>query len=109
MNAYYDKNGQGCSNKGIVEAYFGESVKTVSGWERALERILSVLALIVSFLCSDLCRRIAKATSVAVCLVGFVGVIGAMERGTLGLGLGLLIGAILLGIEVLCLRPRHCK
>lgn len=109
MNAYYNKNEQVYSNKGIMEAYFGESVKTVSGWERALEGILSVLALIASVLCSDLCRRIVKAFSVAVCLVGFVGVIGAMERGTLGLGIGILIGMSFLGIEALCLRPRHRK
>lgn len=109
MNAYYDKNEQVYSNKGIMEAYFGESVKTVGGLERALGAILSALSLILSILTCDVVRRVAKALSVAVCLVGFVGVIGAMERGTLGLGLGILIGMLLLGLEVLCLRPRHRK
>ncbi len=109
MNAYYDKNEQVCSNKGIMEAYFGEAVKTVSPWDKMIGGILSVLSLIIGILSGDVCRRIAKAFSVAVCLIGFVGVIGAMERGTLGLGLGLCIGMLLLVIEFLCLRPHHRK
>ena len=37
----------------------------------------------------------------------FFGIIGAMERGVIGLGLGFLIGLAMIGIEVLCLRPQR--
>ena len=33
-----------------------------------------------------------------------IGIIGAMETGAIGLGFGLILGAALFGIEVLCLR-----
>lgn len=109
MNAYFDKNECFDSNKGIIEAYFGESVKSTGAWDRMLELVSHWVAILLSVLTSDLCRRITKALSVAVCLVCFVGIIGAMERGTLGLGSGVCIGLLLLCIEVLCLRPRYRK
>ena len=65
------------------------------------------LALLYTFLGARLsARTIAriKAVVVAVSLVLFVGIIGAMERGALPFGLGLLLGAGILGAQVLCLR-----
>lgn len=107
MNAYYNKNEAFDSNKRIIEAYFGESLKTAGTGQKVLDALFSWLSVFLRVLTCATARRIAKATAVAVTLVGFVGVIGAMERGVLGLGLGLAIGTILLGIEYLCLRPHR--
>ena len=107
MNAYYNKNEDFSSNKRIIEAYFGESVKRVGATERCLERLLCMLAALLRALTSTTARRITKATAVAITLVAFIGVIGAMETGAMSLGLGILVGAILLGIEYLCLRPQR--
>ena len=107
MNAYFDKNEAFVSNKRIMEAYFGEAVKTAGVGQKLLDGILSKLLLVLRILTCTAARRIAKATAVAVTLVSFIGVIGAMEAGSLSLGLGLAIGAILLAIEYLCLRPQR--
>ena len=49
--------------------------------------------------------RIArKVVTVALCLVGLIGIIGGMESGALSLPLGLLFGLLLVGAEFLCLR-----
>jgi len=47
--------------------------------------------------------RVAKAVTFSVVLFSFLGVVGAMEHGRLGIGSGLLISAVLLGLEYLCL------
>ena len=107
MNAYFEKNETIDSNKRIIEAYFGESVKTVGAGQKLLNSILSWLSVLLRVLSCTAARRIAKATAVAVTLVAFIGVIGAMETGALSLGLGLAIGTILLGVEYLCLRPQR--
>ena len=107
MNAYYNKNEAFDSNKRIIEAYFGESVRVQNRVQKLLEQVLYLLSALLQLLSSASVRRVAKVTSVAVLLVGFVGVIGAMESGALGLGAGLLIGAALVCLEILCLRPHR--
>ena len=107
MNAYFEKAESFDSNKRIMEAYFGEAVTTVGAGQKLLENLLSKLLWILRILTCTTVRRIAKATAVAVTLVAFIGVIGAMEAGSVSLGLGLVIGAALLGIEYLCLRPQR--
>ena len=107
MNAYFEKKETFDSNKRIIEAYFGEAVNTVGAGQKLLDSIVSWLAVILRVLTCTVARRIAKATAVAVTLVAFIGVIGAMETGALSLGLGLAVGAILLVIEYLCLRPQR--
>ena len=103
MNTCYHQPKDFISNKGIIDAYFGESAARVS----VGEKMLSMLLVLVRFLTCSTVRRIAKATAVAVTLVAFIGVIGAMESGFLSLGAGLFIGTFLLGIEYLCLRPHR--
>ena len=107
MNAYFENNNGYNSNSRIIEAYFGETLSQQRMHRRGAELLLSMLAALLSALTSAKARSILKALSVAVCLVGFVGIIGAMEQGTLGLGAGFLIGMLLVGIEYLCLRRRH--
>ena len=107
MNAYFENNGSFDSNSRIIEAYFSETVKPVSRARRMGESLISLLSALITCLTSAKTRSIAKAVSVALSLVGFVGIIGAMEHGTLSIGMGLLIGVGLLGIEYLCLRKRQ--
>lgn len=106
MNRYFDQNEIINSNKRIIEAYFSESVKPVSAWKKTWDSLLGmVLALLGALSCTTV-RRVAKAGAVAVTLLCFVGLIGAMEKGAIGLGTGVLLSLPLLGIEYLCLRPR---
>ena len=103
MNKYFDKNDMFNSNSRIYEGYFADVTNTKNSWKR----ISDFLFLILRFLSGQTVIRTVKTVAIALSLIGFVGIIGAMENGTLGLGAGLLIGTLLLAIEYLCLRGRH--
>lgn len=107
MNTYFDHNSEINSNKRIIDAYLAEQSVSVGAWKRRLEQALFILISVLRALTSCKARRIAKATSLSLCLVAFVGIIGAMERGVLPIGAGLLIGLAIIGVELLCLRPHH--
>ncbi len=101
MNRCCDENQFLNSNNRIFEGYFTEVAKREGAWRRSLRDAFGAVKKAV--LCAR-ARRTAKAVAFTGCLVGFVGIIGAMEAGSLALGTGLLLGAGLLLIEYLCLR-----
>ncbi len=103
MNRYMEQNSEFNSNRRIMEAYFGEAELRPSRALPVWERLLAILSAIRSFLTGVRVKRLVRPTLLSLCLFAFVGIIGAMERGTLGLGLGLLIGLCLIGLEYLCL------
>ena len=107
MNRYFDNNGLYSSNNRIFEGYFNDVTAQKTKLEKWLEKLSRVLFSILVFLSSATFVKALKCVGVAGALVGFVGIIGAMEQGTLGLGLGLCIGAALLLIEYLCIRGSH--
>ena len=107
MNRYFDKNDVFSSNNRIFESFFTDAPVQKTKLEKWLEKLSRVLFSILVFLSSAAFVKLAKCIGVAGSLVGFVGIIGAMEQGTLGLGIGLCIGAVLLLIEYLCLRGNH--
>ena len=103
MNISYQNNGQVYSNNDIFADYFNVGAKP-SKLRKAADAMLAALSLILTFLCAARTRAVARAIGFGLCLVSFVGIIGAMENGAISLGFGLVLGAALLGIEVLCLR-----
>ena len=104
MNTFYDKNRQSNSNSRIFQAYYGESAKAPSRRRMGVERLLAWLFSLYQTLVESRVCRIARVLTFSVGLIAILGVVGAMERGTLGLGLGLTVSLILIGIEYLCLR-----
>lgn len=107
MNTYFERDGEFNSNKRIIDAYLADQSVSVGAWRGRMEQVLFVLISILRVLTCEKARRICKAISLAVCLVAFVGIIGAMEHGVLSLGGGFLIGAALIAIEFFCLRPHR--
>ena len=107
MNTYFDHDSEFNSNKRIIDAYLAEQSVQPGAWRARLEQVLFVLLSILRVLTCAKARRICKALSLAVCLVAFVGVIGAMEHGILSLGAGFLIGLLIIAVEALCLRPHR--
>ena len=103
MNISYQNNGRIYSNNDIFGDYFNVSSRP-SKMRKAADTLLAALSLILSFLTAARTRVVARALGFGLCLVGFVGVIGAMEAGAISLGFGLLLGGAILGIEFLCLR-----
>ena len=107
MNTTFEKNSSFNSNNRIFEGYFEESAKSVGRLHRGLDSFLYIIASILTTLTSAKAIALFKVIGVACSLVGFVGIIGAVERGTLGMGAGFLLGALLIGVEYLCLRPKR--
>lgn len=103
MNISYQNNGRIYSNNDIFADYFNAGVRP-SKMRKAADALLAALSLILAFLTVARTRVVARAIGFGLCLVGFVGIIGAMETGAISLGFGLVLGALVLGIEVLCLR-----
>ena len=103
MNISYQNNGRIYSNNDIFADYFNVGARP-SKMRKAADAMLAALSLILTFLTTARARVIARALGFGICLVGFVGVIGAMETGAISLGFGLLLGGAILGIELLCLR-----
>ncbi len=106
MNTYYQENGQVNSNNDIFELYFYEGAKKAPAWKRAADRILALVSALIAILCGAHVRTALRVGGVALSLVGLIGVIGAMESGSLNLAVGVLLGAILVGLEYLCLRHK---
>jgi len=52
---------------------------------------------------------LAKVTVFTLCLVGTVGVVGAMELGRLSLSSGLFLSATMLAIQCLCFKRKKVK
>lgn len=97
------------SDFGIYEDFYA-GVRVPSGkLKKAGELLLCRLTALLHILCSSAVRRLAKTAAVALCLIGMIGVAGAMEIGNLPLGAGVLICAGLLIVEFLLLRRRKDK
>ena len=107
MNRYFDNNDQYISNKRIFEAYFTEKAVAPSSAKKALDSLLSILLSILAILSGSVAKRLYKVGAVVLCMIAFVGMIGAVERGTLSMGVAFLIGIALLGIEIICLKKRR--
>ena len=103
MNKYFEKNGSFHSNNRIYEGYFTEAeVRNGLG-----KKVFDLLLFIVNLLLNETFLRRAKLVVVAASLIGLIGVVGAMDAGSLGMGSGLLIGLVLILVEYLCLKGRH--
>lgn len=103
MNISYQNNEHIYSNNDIFADYFNAGARP-SKMRKAADAMLAALSLILTFLTAARTRVAARALGFGLCLVGFVGIIGAMEAGSISLGFGLVLGGAILGIELLCLR-----
>ena len=107
MNTTFEQNRSFNSNNRIFEGYFEESTQSIGKLRRRLDSFLYIIASILTAMTSAKAIALFKVIGVACSLVGFVGIIGAVECGTLGFGAGFLLGALLIGVEYLCLRPKR--
>jgi hypothetical protein len=107
MNSCFENNPRYHSNKRIIDAYLYQTEQVATGVQKRRETLLAILSAILSVLCNQTAVRVYRALGVTLSLVCMVGIIGAMESGNLGLFAGLLLGALAVGVEYLCLRPRR--
>ena len=106
MNRYFDKKQNFNSNSRIYQAFYADTERVTRRAPKWLEALTARLEKAAADGTLTRALRIAKAVTFSLVLVAFLGVVGAIEYGKLGLGAGLMISSILLGIEYLCLR-RH--
>ncbi len=99
MNKYFDRNDVFNSNSRTYEGCFTEA--------KAENHIWNFLLAALQIFSGHAFLQKIRVALVALSLIGFIGIIGAMEAGSLGTGTGLLIGALLLSVEYLCLKGRH--
>ena len=104
MNVQYQKKQHVDSNIDIIGSFLTNDRESVSSSQKAVDGALSLLAALLTFLSNTRVLAIVRVLTVAFCLVAFVGLIGAMECGAISLGLGVILGAVFLGIELLVLR-----
>ena len=97
MNAYYNDFQNKISDSRIIEGYFEElePVKTIG--QRMADAVKAIFS-------SALVRRFARPLSLTLSLVGVAGIIGAIERGRMGVFAGLLLGLLVIALEGLALR-----
>ena len=109
MNTTFEQNSNFNSKSRIYEGYFEESASRAGSIRRGLESFLYISASILTAMTSAKAIALFKVIGMAGTLVGFVGIIGAVEQGTLGMGAGFWLGTLLVGIEYLCLRSKRRK
>jgi hypothetical protein len=109
MNRSYTENKQFSSDCGIYEAFYTEVAEPALAGEKRLEAFLSYLLAIWQILTGATARRLAKVTVFTLCLVGTVGVVGAMELGRISLSSGLLLSAVMFAVQCLCFMRKKVK
>lgn len=101
MNRFCEEERVFHSNNRIFDGYFAEAASEKVNVKRTLRE---AWRLVKKAGASARVKRTAKAVAFTGCLLGMLGIIGAMETGSLALGTGVLLGLALLGVEYLCLR-----
>lgn len=109
MNRMDTKKGRMDSDFGIETVYYPELRTSCGRFRRRADALLLRLLALWQILTGATARRLAKAGCVALSLIGMIGVAGAMERGTVSLSAGLAVCAVLLAVELLCLRAGKTK
>ncbi len=107
MNASYNKKYDFDSNNRIYEGYFTEVKKEKSKLAKLLSSLLACLFGVWQLLSQVGVRRVVKVAMIPLLVIGFLGVACSVESGAIGFGLGLLLLALLLVAEFLCLRTKR--
>lgn len=106
MNTYYDNRKENNSNNDILKDLLVGKKRTSPTWKRNADSFLSLLAAMVAILTGTVARRVLRAVSFSFILLGMIALVASVEAGTLGIGMGCLLGLPLLALEFLCLRKQ---
>ena len=106
MNTCYNKNDYYNSNKGIIKAYLRSQQLSIANTKKRTD-VLVILRMLASFFCSEKAVVLYRVCGTVFSLVGMLGIIGGIEAGKIGVFSGLTLGACIVFIEYLCLRPRR--
>ena len=107
MNRYFEDKQDFNSNSRIFNAYYANQKNTDHTARNEIDTLCEALSKARKFKLFKVALRVAKPVVFSVALIGTVGVAGAIEAGSLGLGTGIALSLALLGIEYLCLRRQR--
>ena len=98
MNRYYDFENERKSNC----SYIG---KIESENDNIADSFIALLCAIIGLFKSEGFRTVLRIGFTLICFIGFVGIIGGVEAGTMNVGLAIILAAFMVFIEILCFIP----
>ena len=103
MNGYYTRENQynGCTASRASRA----ADRMIARADRAADVLVMLLSALIGALRDRNVRTVIRYAVVAACFFGFVGLVGGIERGTMSLGGGVVLGLFLIFVEIYCLKP----
>ena len=107
MNRYFDKADNFSSNSRIFEAYYNNAANGAGSSFQRRESLFSALGAKLNAKKIARALRVAKSVVFTLGLLSMLGIAGAVESGSLGIGAGLLLSAAVFGIEYFVLRSHR--
>ena len=98
MNRYYDFENERKSNC----SYIG---KIESENDNIADSFIAFLCALVGLFKSEGFRTALRVVFTLISFIGFVGIIGGVEAGTMNIGLAIILAAFMVFIEILCFIP----
>ena len=98
MNKYYDMNESRKSNCTYIGNFETEN-------DNIADSFVAILCAVLGFFRSEGFRTVLKVVSTLLCFIGFVGVIGGVEAGSMTVGTGIILAVFMIFIEILCFIP----
>ena len=101
MNRYYDIN----ENKKSNCTYLGSVDRFETENDGIVDSVIAFFAALVDLLRSEGFRTVLRVISTVACFVGFIGIIGSVESGSMTLGSGILFSVFMIFVEIICFIP----
>ena len=99
MNGYYT-NEREYARRDRMQAIQRVAAKA----DRAADLLVMVISALIGALRDRSVRRVIRYSLVAICFFCFIGLIGGIERGTVSIGGGIVLGLLLIFVEIYCLK-----
>ena len=102
MNKYYEierSRKSNCSYMGKVE----------SENDRVVDSFIDLICAIVAFFSSETVICIVRVISAVACFIGFIGIVGGVDAGSLSIGRGIIFSLFLLFVEIICFLPKKAS
>ena len=98
MNRYYDFENERKSNCSYIGKFESEN-------DTIADSFIALICAVIGLFKSEGFRTVLRVIFAVVCFVGFIGIIGGVESGTMGIGLAIVLAALMVFIEILCFIP----
>lgn len=102
MNKYYEIEKSRKSNC----SYIG---KIESENDVAVDSLVGFICTLIAFFTSEKVLTVVRVISTLACFVGFIGILGSVDAGTMSLGGGILLSLFMVFIEIVCFIPRKAE